>query len=521
MSFEECFLLNRISCDSARGPLKFPDEKKPLWLILFLRRILRRFCLDLLCDLSKGSRVMTDDLPKDELETMIPDDSFAIEEEEISAEAWKDEPPLEDGFNDPDVPVENYSEETLAQEEFVEEAPVEETLYQDPPADHNRGKVVLLGLVVFGVLFIGGLAYLQLSSSGSTEESVSSLVNMADVQQQAPATGQPAAAPADSQISPTTAETDLALLYQAAKKQAPSSTVALPGEDVKDETAESKEELTKSSDIVMLNNDVRQKIDLSTKPKEEVQEPPKEAPQIAKIETIPVKPAGAKGEVEPQPVMLQKMAETASSGLDEKLAGAEKTIESLRAETALMQEENKKLAARVKELEVASAEKPDAVPVADENAAKLQEMEKLLEEKERELQAAATEVTRFEAKNNGLLKELEILRKKVAQAETKEKEPVVAKPKAEKRIAKSQPAKKTAKVATPLIKKEKKVDAPVVEGMVLRAATPDAAWVAENKTTIDLKRVAIGDYLPKIGQITQIRYKDGGWELVGSSGVLR
>lgn len=56
---------------------------------------------------------------------------------------------------------------------------------------------------------------------------------------------------------------------------------------------------------------------------------------------------------------------------------------------------------------------------------------------------------------------------------------------------------------------------------VLRAATPDAAWVSAGAAATDLKRVAVGDSLTGIGRIKEIRQSGNNWQVIGSTGIIR
>ena len=56
---------------------------------------------------------------------------------------------------------------------------------------------------------------------------------------------------------------------------------------------------------------------------------------------------------------------------------------------------------------------------------------------------------------------------------------------------------------------------------VLRAATPDSAWVSAGANAPDLKRVAVGDSLPGIGKVKEIRQSRGQWQVIGTAGTVR
>jgi hypothetical protein len=56
---------------------------------------------------------------------------------------------------------------------------------------------------------------------------------------------------------------------------------------------------------------------------------------------------------------------------------------------------------------------------------------------------------------------------------------------------------------------------------VLRAATPDDAWVAADASTSQLRHVRVGDALPGIGQINAIHQNGDSWVIEGSAGTIR
>ena len=56
---------------------------------------------------------------------------------------------------------------------------------------------------------------------------------------------------------------------------------------------------------------------------------------------------------------------------------------------------------------------------------------------------------------------------------------------------------------------------------VLRAASPEEAWVAKNSLTSDLQPVQVGDSLAGVGKITAIREQGGAWVIVGTKGTIR
>jgi len=55
---------------------------------------------------------------------------------------------------------------------------------------------------------------------------------------------------------------------------------------------------------------------------------------------------------------------------------------------------------------------------------------------------------------------------------------------------------------------------------VLRAATPDEAWVSINTTSPDLRHLQVGDILPGIGRVRAIRQTGGNWVIDGANGNI-
>lgn len=56
---------------------------------------------------------------------------------------------------------------------------------------------------------------------------------------------------------------------------------------------------------------------------------------------------------------------------------------------------------------------------------------------------------------------------------------------------------------------------------VLRAATPEAAWIAKDAKAAELTKVKVGDTVEGIGQVESITQLGEGWVVVGSKGAIR
>lgn len=90
------------------------------------------------------------------------------------------------------------------------------------------------------------------------------------------------------------------------------------------------------------------------------------------------------------------------------------------------------------------------------------------------------------------------------------------------------PTKKTVKKAAPVKKTvAKPAHKPVASETVgtskwvLRAATPEQAWVAPSATSRELRPVRVGDTLPGVGRITAISLDGDNWTLRGTAGTLK
>ncbi len=93
--------------------------------------------------------------------------------------------------------------------------------------------------------------------------------------------------------------------------------------------------------------------------------------------------------------------------------------------------------------------------------------------------------------------------------------------KTKKHVSKKASA-KTAKHAAPSAPAEAPAQTAAASGnWVLRAATPDEAWVAKDATTPELKHVRVGDDLPGIGKVQAIHQTGDSWAIEGAQGTVR
>jgi hypothetical protein len=82
-----------------------------------------------------------------------------------------------------------------------------------------------------------------------------------------------------------------------------------------------------------------------------------------------------------------------------------------------------------------------------------------------------------------------------------------------KKAAKSAPKKKRTKQASSHKETAGK--------WILRAATPDSAWVAKGTGSAELRQIQIGDNVSGIGKVREIRQSGDGWTVIGTKGTIR
>ncbi len=464
---------------------------------------------------------MTDDFPKNERDTMIPEDSFTVEESDATAEEWQEPPSQDDGFDDPEMMQEEVSEieEELLDQPSMEDVSMEGEAFdedgaydEDEEVEPRRGKGLLFGVLGVVALVAAGAGYFYFGGMGSPAET-RNLAKMPAVTPLAPV----ARAAGGDGVSPTTAETDLSLLYKSTGPQPVPVPETLPIEAEEQAAADKRAKTVgeKSTGLIVHGEDMpiappSSETALSSSEKH-VGEAESE---IVKIENIPVKEV-METPLKVKPSFAKEIA-VAQSKMVEELAQVKK-------EKAALESELKRL-----------QKMPAPLPSTGVDQ-KLKKIEAKLSARDKELEASHKKLSDADQANDALQAEINDLRKQLAtikskKADAKKKKVVKAikdtksVKKVVKIVAKSKKKKASPvkKVVKKLVKKtDKKRVSPKPKGLVLRAATPQAAWVASSKTALDLQRVAIGDSLPKIGRILAIVQKAGKWEIIGTKGVVK
>ncbi|MGE4350937.1 MAG: hypothetical protein AB7E52_01965 [Bdellovibrionales bacterium] len=393
------------------------------------------------------------------------EEALTVSEELPEAEAWQDELPPEDDFHDPG----EFSEEL--QEEIVEEALSAEA-YEDqedsaqPKA--NRSKGILWAAIGVGVIFIGGLAYLQFGVNSDAPTSspllpVSAVLDVHEIKNPQ----QPVKPMSDVEglISQTTGKTDLSKIYSDVRSSENGEKRALP--DIGGQPLVSDKPTA----------DIRS--DVLTTTAQTDSAPPVGAPAQAPAADSPQEAPPATDLLAPPP--LEEMPQIA----------------------------------KVEDIPLPKASKGAEKPAAAVDAVKMTEADEKIKQLTAKIDSLQKSLDEAERKNENLTVEVDSLHDQLKQLSDKPTA-VAAKPAKKTRVSEATTSKKTSAVK----KKSKKKSAKKIE-WVLRAATPRDAWVAPSPDSSELRRIRIGETLPGLGKIKEIRPNGSVWEVVGSQGTLR
>lgn len=414
------------------------------------------------------------------------EEAFLVEEglqEEMPSEGegWQDELPPEDDFHD----VGEASEEAELQ------ASSGVSGYDSPEGNKTRGKNIFWGVLGVSLLLVGGLMYLQFGGSGG-EGSTS--VPMASVMGSGSSNETPKVS-SEPYVTPTTGETDMASLYSVAQQQAGGNAMALPsGESFLGQGAD-KSSLGSSTEII---TDTPQ-------------------PSVAKVEDVPLPAA-------PEPAKKVEQTpsfhETSSASSVPEASQAQPQNPSLAEADSRLKGLGEEVERLKKELDSALQQNVDLVKRLESTQGESIENEKqILRERVTQLEQQLAEAKKAAPKSRSTLEAYNNQGLFVEEAgggvSAEEQKPMVPK------AAKKSPVKKKKEVAQKKKKALSSGAASSPSGWVLRAATPDAAWVSTSSHASELRRVGVGESLPGIGRVVEIRQNGDVWEVVGSSGTLR
>jgi len=445
-------------------------------------------------DYEKGT---TAEIKNDDLE---PSDAAQNDE-------WQDDLPPEDDFHDHDELPDDVGDEGLGEEAGVEES--EDEVAQAERV--KRGKTVFFGILVVGVLVIGGLAYLQFGTTSTGTGGpvpVSSVLNVSGIRGEAKNSSQmnPGGV-SEGNVNAKTGSVDLETMYN--PSQPTNSKNALPNSDtlslVSEDTIKgaSTEILTSSSDMPTAIAPAG-----ALPPKPEAAQPAVAVDMAAapQIEAAPAHSASVEPSVgSPSPVDSLKPVPV-SLGAHEKPAVRNDGPADSGAATAEMEARLKALTDQIETLKKAL----DGATA--QNVELLSRIDALQNQKTAETLSGKSVVDVkpvVKDKQKDVVVKAEQSIEPVVLVPTVQKAKAPKKAKAEKRAA---PKKTAVSLAAPVDKGSQ---------WVLRAATPDAAWVSMTRDSMELRRVAVGESLPGLGRVKEIRQSGDAWQLVGETGVLK
>ncbi len=424
-------------------------------------------------------------------------------------------------------PADDFHDEGAETEAEVEDSPPagseEEDQISDAAEAQKRGRKVLLATVGVVALVVGGLAFNQFSKPSVSGNLALPIAGMTGAPAAEPAGAKEAgkdtpnrenkgsvAGMADLAETPKTAEADITAIYNAGadKTIAPTANkVALPGVPAAALTNDKKAEVSQTTDV------------MTSAP---------QMPQGAKV--MAALPPAAVTAAAPANVPLPSGPNgVANKGVDK---GSLQPLTMPKGNAA------PNMAAAT------SAVTPEMTARLNDLTAQMETLRKSVEQMSQQTQALAAkaEATHGSADVTALVQRLNDLEAQLAvskgQKKVKDKQSSIVLPSttdgavAETTVEKTakEPAKevaKTSRAKKPVAAKKAKTKAalsktsPEKGKWILRAATPDAAWVASSKETTTLRQVRVGDTLPGVGKIRAINQNGASWEVVGSKGSIR
>ncbi|MDD5586222.1 MAG: hypothetical protein PHY92_04605 [Alphaproteobacteria bacterium] len=447
---------------------------------------------------------MTDD--QEELET----GPAVQEEQDPNADAWHEELPPEDDFHDQPESATSMTEEMESETDpFEGGAPAKKS-----------GTKVMLGVIAVFALFAGAMLYLQFGKDSQTKggapvpaaalEANNEAVQKKTDRQIAPGSASLEPPPA----SLTSSEADITAIYNAglAKTTVPvASTVAIPGNaEPKLEDKKPVEPEAKTSEVMTVNA-------LTPPIAAGVGAPSALSGTVPAARQEPAKTSSGTGA---EPATSSGLQPLAPSSSQTDLAGQNQSVElSKSPQQAVVESQLNELAAQIDDIRKA----------LQQTSQQTNQLVSRLESGQLSSSGANNE-----ALNNRLDKierQLSDLSRKKA-AKTEESATLQKGGEAGDQTGISAnssvetPPKTVRKTTRPKAKKagsvHKSAETKQKGGTwVLRAATPDSAWVSESAASTELRHVQVGDTLPGIGKVVAVRQTGDGWTVVGSKGTIR
>lgn len=431
--------------------------------------------------------------------------------EEADKAVWHESLPPADDFQDEAEPEAAVDDTAESEEEIQSDEEVHAAEAQ------KRGRKVMLATVGVVALVVGGLAYNQFSKpsiSGNMALPIAGIVGQSTTpsgatdktadSEQKRSRNPSAVGLSDLPETPTSSEADITAIYNAGadKTVAPqAATVALPTTPTGALTTEKKTDVAHATDVLAASPKMPEgaKVVAALPPASSSAVPAGSAPVPASAtnKSVALRAPAPVVALPPAPVKAVPLqaasapsvpASAVSPDMNARLNELAAQIETLRKTVDQVSQETQSI--------VAKTEQQKASPDMAALVSRLNEMEAKLSTSKKAAKASVSSSTAG-VTLSGVTAEGEPLTKK---------EKVVSSSKAKTKASKAS-AKKTAHQTT-----QKK--------WVLRAATPDAAWVATSKESAELRQIHVGDTLPGVGKVRAINQNGASWEVVGSKGSI-
>ncbi len=412
-----------------------------------------------------------------------------------STEAWQDALPPEDDFHDQD----GVSEEVL--DEMVEEATKQNE--EVAPKRNWGGLISVLGV---GILLLGGLAYFQFGDLIKGEETtrlpVSNVLSIKEIKN---APHPKEAESLDKKGLEAVGKVDMSAIYhQAQRTVASGGRMALPLKEGEPLPTERPEAVEKNTDILSSSDSMA----IPPLPPVTGASPVMKESQDMKVEpTLSKKEETKESEVKSTPLAMTVKSKEGDMGSSARINEMMTQIESFKKELNHSLEQNAQL---VSQLETLRKPMPSSQEVA------LREQVSQLEQKlaAKDKKQENTPLVLEEKRSVSVEQTADAFEKGGLPPET------LSATNEGKKTEKAAPQKARAKTPVKKGVKKKRVT-PVSPSWVLRAATPDAAWIASGLESQELRRVAVGETLQGLGKVKEIRQKGEKWEVIGEKGTLR
>ncbi len=403
--------------------------------------------------------------------------------DEAQMETWQEGLPPDDDFHDQGAAASVSSDDAVVVEESAQAAPAK-----------RGGAGLILGALVVGAVVMGGLAYTQLSGrKDGAAPTVPPVVASADSAPGSTAGSIEGALPGanapELQPTPTTSEADLSAIYKAARDQTAAADNATVLPDMDNGIRKAADEVKALAVEGAVPNPAPAPIAAVAPP---VPVPP--APVPAALAPIaPVVPAQAPTLAVPVPPIAGRIQNATNDAVGTRLDALAARMEAMQKTLDQTVKHTAELASR---LDAASI-KPMEVGPAPQIEDRLARIEQQLG-------------TRHSA---GLSDDKPVQAQGTAASQTTTKAAVrhkASKPTATAHTKKAKPS-----------DKPEATQAASKETWVLRAATPEAAWVSSDVNAPELRKVAVGESLPGIGTVKAINQLGEGWVVVGTKGTIR